>query len=162
MADKVVKVAVQEMIDKMKENPSSRFSKSDYQMLVYGVLADKDFKAKRYLDPENEEEMDIQGGMFKFLDKLLKHAGMTDAGERQKVLDTFEFGVRDVEWVSDAVDEAMSIYIECGKSYRMFREKMISLAVKKIKRSGKYEGKVGFKKSIMDKSLKAAKAANKK
>ena len=159
MANDIVTVAVSDMIEKMKSNPGSRFSKAEYQMLVYSVLADKSFKAKRYIDGETEEDIDIQGGMFKFLDKLLKHAGMSDSGERQKVLETFEFNARDLEWVSDAVDEAMSLYIECGKSYRMFREKMISLAIKKIKRTGKYDGKVGFKKSIIDKSMRAAKKA---
>ena len=150
---KNVGVSVHAMIEELKKNPSSRFSRSDFQGLVYAVLADKEFKAKKYIirnDAMIEDVSDLNAAMMRFLDKLLKHAGMAKSDERAAVLDSFEYGSRDVEWVSDAVDEAMSIYTDCGKNMRMFRDKMLQLSVKKITRSGKYEGKVTYKKSVMD------------
>lgn len=166
MSDKkTVSVSVEAIIEDLKKNPSSRFSKSDFQGLVYGILADKDFKAKKWLlknDQLVEEDADIEAGLFKFLDKLLKHAGMTDSGERAKIIESFEFGARDVEWVSDAVDEAMYIYTECGKNMRMFRDKMLNLSVRKMTRSGKYDGKVTYKKSVVDRALALQKRQAKK
>lgn len=162
---KNVAVAVNTIVDEMKKNPSSRFSKSDFQTLVYAVLSDKDFKAKKYLlrnDALLEEECDIGAGLQKFMDKMLKHAGVTDAGERSKIIDSFEYGARDVEWVTDAVDEAMYIYTECGKNMRMFREKMLQLTVKKMERSGAHTGKVTYKKSVVDRALALQKKQAKK
>ena len=153
---KLVGASVDALIDELKKNPSTRFSKSDYQMLVYAVLSDKDFKAKKYVirnDKMFEETMDHRAAMLRFLDKLLKHAGFSNVDQRQNLLDTFEYNSRDLEWVSDAVDEAMAIYTDCGKSMRVFREKMLQLSVRKIVRSGKYAGKVTYKKSVVDRAL---------
>lgn len=157
--------SVEEMIKDLKENPSVRFSKTDFQALVYAVLADKNFKAKKYVLKNDEliaEDDDLNGAMGKFMDKLLKHAGMSDASERAKVIDTFEFGVRDVEWVSDAVDEAMYQYVECGKNMRMFRNKMMLLSIRKMERSGKYAGTMTFRKTIVDRQLALTKKKAKK
>jgi hypothetical protein len=141
------------MIETLKQNSSARFSKADFQGLVYAILADKDFKTKKYVLKNAElveEDVSINEAMRKFMDKLLKHAGMSDSNERANVIDTFDFGSRDVEWISDAVDEAMYQYIECGKNMRIFRDKMVMLAFKKFQRSGKYEGKLTFRKSVVD------------
>lgn len=144
------------MIEELKQNPSARFSKADFQALIFSILADKDFKAKKYVlknDSLIEEETDINAAMCKFMDKLLRHAGMSDPSERTAIIDTFEFGARDIEWVMDAVDEAMYQYSECGKNMRMFRDKMLQLSVKKMERSGKFAGKVTFKKTVVDRAL---------
>lgn len=166
MSDKKnVSVSVAAMIEDLKKNPSSRFSKSDFQMLVYGVLADKEFKAKKWLlknDQLVEDSTDIEGGLRKFMDKLLKHAGVTKDSERAAIIDSFEFGARDVEWVSDAVDEAMYIYTECGKNMRMFRDKMLNLSIRKMTRSGKFDGKVTYKKSVVDRAIALQKRKAKK
>ena len=98
----------------------------------------------------------INEGMKKFLNKLLKHAGMNDPAERSKVIDSFEYGPADIEWVMDAVDEAMYQYAESGKNMRMFRDKMLQLSVKKMVRSGKYNGRVTFKKSVLDRTAQLA------
>lgn len=165
MSDKkVVKVAVKDLVDELQKNPSTRFSKQDFQTLVFGVLSDKDFKAKRYLLRGTElieNDADINGGMVKFLDKLLKHAGMVDPGERSKIIDSFEFSPKDVDWVTDAVDEAMSIYTECGKNMRMFRDKMLQLTIQKMTRSGKYDGKFTYKKKVIDRALEMKKRGSK-
>lgn len=152
---KVVAKTVDELITELKENPSTRFSKTDYQMLVYSILSDKDFKAKKYLLRHGafvEEDLDISGGLYKFLDKLLKHAGVTDSDERENIIETFDYNPKDVEWISDAVDEAMHIYTECGKNMRLFRSKMLQLTITKMVRSGKYAGKVTYKKSVVDRA----------
>lgn len=144
------------MVEELKQNPSARFSKADFQGLIYAVLADKDFKAKKFVlknDALVEEECDINAAMFKFMDKLLKHAGMSDPAERAAIVESFEFNVRDIEWVADAVDEAMYQYSECGKNMRMFRDKMLQLSIKKMSRSGKYEGKITFKKTVVDRAV---------
>ncbi|MCM1235096.1 MAG: hypothetical protein NC489_33775 [Ruminococcus flavefaciens] len=162
---KNVMANVDAIIEDLKKNPSSRFSKSDFQALVYAVLADKEFKAKKWLlknDQLVEDSADIEGGLRKFMDKLLKHAGMTKDSERAAIIDSFEFGARDVEWVSDAVDEAMYIYTECGKNMRIFRDKMLNLSIRKMTRSGKYDGKVTYKKSVVDRALALEKRRAKK
>lgn len=144
------------MVEELKQNPSARFSKADFQGLIYAILADKEFKAKKFVlknDALVEDDCDINGAMCKFMDKLLKHAGMTDPAERTAIVDSFEFGVRDIEWVADAVDEAMYQYSECGKNMRMFRDKMLQLSIKKITRSGKYEGSISYKKTVVDRAL---------
>lgn len=162
---KAVATSVASIIEELKANPSSRFSKSDFQALIYGILSDKDFKAKKYVlrnDQLVEEDADIDAGLYKFLDKLLKHAGMTDSGERSQIINSFEYGPRDIEWVADAVDEAMCIYTECGKNMRMFREKMLQLTIKKMVRTGKYDGKVTYKKMVVDRALALKKRQEKK
>ena len=152
---KMVETRVENIVEEIKNNPSKRFSKADFQVLVYGVLADSDFKGKKYLLRNQqllEEEVSYNQGLKKFLDKLLKHAGMTDSTERAQVIETFEYSPKDLERVSDAVDEAMFIYSECDKNMRIFRDKMLQLTVKKIVRSGKYDGKISYKKQVVDRS----------
>lgn len=148
--------SVKLMVEELKQNPSARFSKADFQGLIYAVLADKDFKAKKFVlknDALVEEDNVIGAAMHKFMDKLLKHAGMSDPAERTAVIESFEYGVRDIEWVADAVDEAMYQYCECNKNMRMFRDKMLQLSVKKMVRSGKWEGQLTFKKTVVDRAL---------
>ena len=148
-------IRVNLIIEDLKKDPSSRFSKGDFQTLVYAVLSDPTFKAKKYLFHNTEileQEECINDGLRKFLDKLLKHAGMADPAERTRVIDTFEYTPKDVEWVMDTVDEAMHIYTECGKTMRVFRNKMLQLAMKKIERSGKWAGKIAYKKMVTDRA----------
>ena len=158
-------ISVKELVEELKENPSTRFSQYDFQTLVFGVLADKDFRAKKYLlkaDGIEEEEVEFNSGLKRFLDKLLKHAGMADSTERSNVIDTFEYNAKDVEWITGAVDEAMAIYTDCDKNMRMFRDKMLQLTIRKMKRSGKYDGQITFKKMVVDRQLALAKKAKSK
>ena len=152
---------VNELVERLKaDDKTKRFSRADYRDLVFAVLSDDTFKAKKYLfrkDEMFEEEVSYNAQMRKFLDKLLKHAGVSDANERLNILDTFEYSPKDTEWIADAVDEAMSIYVDCGKSMKLFREKMQILSFTKMARSGKYEGRVTFKKSVMDRAAMMAK-----
>lgn len=155
MANKV-EANVAKMVEELKKNPSARFSKSDFQGLVYAILADKDFDTKKYViknDEMVEVHSSMNAAMAKFMDKLLKHAQMSDSTERARVIESFEFGPRDIEWIADAVDEAMYQYSECGKNMRMFRDKMLQLSVKKMIRSGKSAGKITYKKSVVDRAL---------
>ena len=137
MQEKKVTVKMDEFVEELKKNPSSRFSKADFQMLVYGVLSDKDFKAKKYLlrnDQILEEEYSIGDAMMKFLDKLLQHAGVNKPG-----------------------DAPMPVYTECGKNMRMFRSKMLQLTIQKMVRSGRYDGKITYKKKVVDRALELQK-----
>lgn len=157
---KAMEMTVENIISEMKKNPTSRFSKSDFQTLIWGILSDKDFKAKKYVIKNNEifeADAGIDSGMFKFMDKLLRHAGMTDSSERARIIETFEYTPKDVEWIADAVDEAMFIYSECGKNMKIFRNKMLELSLRKMVRSGKNAGKVGYKKSVIDHAAQLAK-----
>ena len=152
---KMAAVTVASIVEDLKSNPSKRFSKSDYQTLVYAICADKDFKVKKYVlrgDKTSEEEYDVNAAMSKLFDKLLKHAGMSNAVERQAVVDSFSFNAKDVEWVAEAVDEAMFIYSECDKNLRIFRDRMLQLTIRKIVRSGKYAGKTTYKKMVLDRT----------
>ncbi len=159
---KNVELTVKSIVDEITTNPSVRFSKSDFQTLVFGVLSDKDFKAKKYLLRNGtivEDSVCYNDGMVKFLDKLLKHAGISDANERSNVIDSFTYNPKDVEFIVDAVDEAMNIYTnECQKNMRMFRDTMLQLTIKKMIRSGKHAGKPTYKKMVLDRAA----AANKK
>jgi CCR4-NOT transcriptional regulation complex NOT5 subunit len=160
-------VNVNELVEKLSKESAEgvkRFSKSDYRDLVFAVLADEDFKAKKYLlrkDEIIEEEVSYNAAMRKFMDKLLKHAGLSDSSERQNVLDTFEYSPKDVEWVCDAVDEAMTLYVDSGKSMRVFRDKMHILGYSKMIRSGKHAGKYGYKKTVIDRAADLAKKKKK-
>lgn len=152
---KKLSVTVEGLVQELRDNETTRFSKADYQTLIFAILADKDFKAKKYLirnDEIFEETSSISDGLSKFLDKLLRHAGVTSSDERASIIDSFDYTPRDVEWVSDCVDEAMWQYTECGKNMRMFRDKMLQLSIRKMKRSGKFDGRVTYKKSVMDKA----------
>ena len=60
-------------------------------------------------------------------------------------------------WSIDCVDEAMAIYTDCGKNMRMFRDKMLQLTIRKIKRTGAHEGKWTYKKTVMDRMAKMKK-----
>lgn len=161
MADKKIAAnSVKDMVEKLKADPTTRFSKNDFQTLVYAVLSDKEFKAKKYLMRAQdmiEEEYSPNQAMGKFMDKLLRHAGMANPQERANVIDTFECSPKDMEWISDAVDEALWIYTDCGKNTRLFRDKMLQLTIKKIERNGKYAGQIGFKKQVVDRAAKLAK-----
>ena len=154
MSDKKnVSKSVNELVEELKANGSSRFSKADFQTLIYGILSDKDFKVKKHLiknDEVVEEEYSINDGVRKFMDKLLKHAGMSKPEEREQIIDSFEYTPKDVEWIGDCVDEAMYIYTECDKNLPLFRDKMLQLTVKKMVRSGKFEGTVTYKKMVSD------------
>lgn len=151
-------ITVQTMIEELKTDSSTRFSKTDFQCLVYAILSDPNFKAKRYLirsdTPNKECSVDFNRAMYKFMDRLLKHAGMLDSKERAAVIDTFEYGPRDVEWIVDAVDEAMYIYTECDKNMHLFRNKMLNLSIRKMTRK---DGKESYKKAVMNRSLEARK-----
>lgn len=156
-----VKVTVSQVVQQIKESKSSRFSKSDFQMLIYAVLADEDFKAKKYLLKNHElveEDYSINNAMRVFLDKMLKHVGISDPGERERAIDSFKYSWKDIEWVMEAVDEAMYIYTECDKNMRMFRDKMLNLSVKKMVRSGKYAGMTTYKKTVVNRALSLEKA----
>lgn len=157
---KNIEACVEKIVDEIKKGDSARFSKTDFQILVFGILADKDFKAKKYLlkkDGIQEEEVSYNDAMRKFLDKLLKHAGISESAEREGILDSFEYSYKDVEWIIDCVDEAMAIYTDCGKNMRMFRDKMLQLTIRKIKRTGAHEGKWTYKKTVLDRVSKMKK-----
>ena len=162
MAD-MTTIRVNELVAKLTEEGSSkikRFSKNDFRDLVFAVLSDKEFKAKKYLlknDGFEVEEISYNEAMRKFMDKLLKHAGISESSERAQVLDTFEYSSKDTEWICDAVDEAIHLYVDCGKNMRMFRDKMQVLTISKMVRSGNYAGKVTFKKSVLDRAAALAK-----
>lgn len=153
---KAMKMTVNSVVEQIKENPTSRFSKADFKLLVFSTLADESFKAKKYVLKNHElleEDYSINGAMRTFLDKLLKHVGISDAAERERALDSFEYAPKDIEWVMEAVDEAMYIYTECDKNMRMFRDKMLTLSVKKMVRSGKYAGMTTYKKTVVNRAL---------
>lgn len=149
-----------DIVDKLKDNPSTKFSKADFYGLVYGVLQDPCFKTEKFVIKNGEiikEDISINGEMRKFLDKLLKHAGMAKSEEREAVIDSFAYGINDVAWVADAVDEAMWLYAESGKNMRVFRDKLRQLSFKKVTRSGAHEGKIGYKKTVTDKEAALSK-----
>ena len=144
---------VEDIVTQLKNNPSTRFSKTDFQILLYAVMSDPTFKAKKYVlrnDELVETFEDMSEGMKKFLDKFLKHVGLSKSSERDSIIESFEYGPRDVEWITDVIDEAMYLYTETGKSMKLFRDKMLQLGIRKMVRSGKYDGKVTYKKSVVD------------
>ena len=59
------------------------------------------------------------------------------------------------------VDESFALFppfhTDCGKNMRMFRDKMLQLTIRKIKRTGAHEGKWTYKKTVMDRMSKMKK-----
>lgn len=159
MAETKISSLVDKVVEDLKNNESSRFSKSDFQALVFAVLQDPNYKLEKFVIKGDEiikSKHSVNADMRKFLDKLLKHAGMSKPEERESVIDSFAFGVNDISWVTDAVDEAMWLYSESGKNMRIFRDKLRQVSLKKITRTGKHEGKIGYKKSVADKEAALA------
>lgn len=157
---KVVKTAVADIIQDIKDNDSRRFSKGDFQALVYAILADKNFNAEKWIQRGDElvsETFSINADLRKFLNKLLKHAGISDPVQRDHVIDAFEYSPKDIGFVTDAVEEAMYQYAESGKNLTIFREKMLRMSIKKIVRTGKYDGQITYKKSVVDRKATLAK-----
>lgn len=154
-----VKKTVDQFVEELKKNPSNRFSKGDFQMLVYYILADSTFKSKKFMvrgDQILEDETSISDAMKKFMNKLLKHAGVSKEDERVAIIESFDLRIQDIDWVIDAVDEAMFIYTECGKNMRLFRAKMLQLTIQKMVRTGRYDGKITYKKKVVDRALDMA------
>lgn len=146
-------INVMEMLRELSEDPSTMYSRTKYQALVYGILADPDFKAKKILMHHGElVEVDysIHEKFIRFLDKFLKHAGVTERSERMQIIESFEMTPKDTEWFTDAVDEAIYQYMECGKNMRLFQDRMLRLTIKKIRRTGSHKGEVSYKKSVVD------------
>lgn len=157
------KKVVKEILEDIKANDSKRFSRGDFQALVYAVLADKDFNAEKWIQRGGDlvaETYCINDGMRKFLNKVLKHAGMSDSTERQNIIDTFEYNPKDIDFVIDAVEEAMYQYTEADKNLWLFRDKMLRMSIKKITRTGSYAGTVTYKKSVTDRSKAMKKRKN--
>jgi len=147
------RIDVVEMLSELEQDPGTAFSRTKYQALVYAILSDPDFKAKKILLRHGElVEVDhsIHDRFVRFLDKFLKHAGVTDRSERRELIESFEMTPRDTEWFTDAVDEAIYQYMECGKNMRLFQDRMLRLTIKKIRRTGSHEGEVSYKKSVVD------------
>lgn len=149
-----ISTLVEKVMEDLKKNDSPRFSKGDFQTLVYAIMQDPNFKVEKFVIKGDEivkSEYSVNSEMRKFLDKLLKHAGMTKPEERESVIDTFAYGVNDIAWVTDAVDEAMYIYLESGKNLRVFRDKLRQLTLKRVERGNEGEKTVNYKKSVVDK-----------
>lgn len=145
---------VYNMLEGMTSPNSTKFNKAEFQNLVYSIMVDDQFKIKKFMVKAGEvieDDYSVYDAFVKFLDKFLKHAGMVDAGEREAVIDSFECTSKDVEWVSEAVDEAMFLYTESGKNLRVFRDKMRQLTLKKIDRHGEHEGRYSYRKMVSDK-----------
>ena len=66
---KTIEANVEKIVEEIRNGESARFSKTDFQILVYGILADKNFKAKKYLlkkDGIQEEETSYYEAIRKF------------------------------------------------------------------------------------------------
>lgn len=151
-----VQVTVDELLKKITENGSKKFSKADYQLLTYAIISDKTFKTKKFFIKANElveESGSVAESMDAFLNQFLKHVGIGSEEERQSIIDSFEFSPKMVDFMQDLIEEAMHQYLEAGKSLKIFKDKKLQLTLKKIVRTGKYEGQKTYKKSVVDKDL---------
>lgn len=147
------RIDVAEMLKQLSEEPGTAFSRGKYQALVYAILSDPDFKSKKVFLRKGElveNDHSIHDRFIRFLDKFLKHAGVTERSERTQIIESFEMTPKDTEWFTDAVDEAIYQYMECGKNMRLFQDRMLRLTIKKIRRTGSHEGEVSYKKSVVD------------
>ncbi len=159
-----VQLTVNELVEKIKNNGSAKFSKADFQLMVYAIVSDKEFKAKKFFIRANElveEEGSIAAAMDEFLNQFLKHVGISSEDERAGIIDSFEISPKMVDFMRDLVEEATYQYLESGKSMKLFKEKKLQLTLKKIIRTGKYEGQQTFKKSVVDKEVQVIKLQKK-
>ena len=71
---KLVKKCVKEVVADINNNDSKRFSKGDFQLLVYAVLSDPDFKMEKWIMSGGDLvkiEDSVNEKMKKFLHKIL-------------------------------------------------------------------------------------------
>lgn len=151
MANASKKVA--EVVAKIKANKSTRFSKSEYSELIYALILDDTHTFEKFALKGTEISKDnasLTEGARKFFKKLLKHAGLKSDEEINAVLDSFEFSPKDVEWIAEVVDEAIRIYTDAGKSVTVMKDAMRKLSLKKVQRTGKYDGQITYKRSVKD------------
>ena len=158
--DKNVAAKVEELVEKIRNNGSAKFSNGDFKTLVHAVVSDHDFKAKKFFikaDQIVEEEHCIADAMDKFMDKFLKHVGLASEEERKSIISSFEYSSKDTEFMFDLIEEAMSQYIDTGKGMKLFRNKKLELTLKRKDRTGKYDGQVTFNKTVVNKDMKVIK-----
>lgn len=151
MASASKKVA--DVVAKIKAGKSTRFSEAEYRELIYALICDNEHTFEQFALKGGEitkDEKNLSKEARKFFSKMLKHAGLKSEEEIEAVLDTFEFSPKDLEWVSDIVDEAVRIYTDCGKSVSMMKKSIRSLSLKKVERSGKYAGQVTYQRKVRD------------
>lgn len=149
----LVEEVMRDIAEDVAEKHSTRFSKTEFEALFYAVLSDPDFNVKKWLLRNKklvESYYSVNKSMKKFLKKLLIHAGIDDEKQLNMIIETFEYKESDVRFMSEAVDEAMFLYLESGKCMHIFRDKLNRLALKKAKKaSGKYAGKLTYRRTII-------------
>ena len=163
MANASKKVA--DVLAKINSNKSARFSRSEYMELVYALIQDDTHTFKKFAlkgDQITEDGESLSAAARKFFTKLLKHAGLKTEEEINSVLDTFEYSPKDVEWISDLVDEAVRIYTDSGKSVVLMKDALRRLTLKKVERTGKFNGQITYRRTVKDLPRAAEKAKSKK
>lgn len=167
MATEVISI-VKDMEDKLRNNPSTRFSQSDFEELIYALIKDNSHKIKNHqikkLEIVSEDGTSVSDDARAFFKKLLKHSGINNEEEMDVLIDTFEYRPKDLAWISKCFNEAIRIYTDCGKSAKMMTNSMISLSIKKVVRTGKYDGEETYKRSVgsLKRSLERMKKAREK
>lgn len=163
MANASKKVA--DVVAKINSNKSARFSRGEYTELIYALIQDDSHTFKKFAlkgDQITEDGETLSRSARKFFSKLLKHAGLKTEEEINSVLDTFEYSPKDVEWISDIVDEAIRIYTDSGKSVVVMKDALRRLTLKKVERTGKFNGQITYRRTVKDLPRAAEKAKNKK
>lgn len=163
MANASKKVA--DVVAKIQSNKSARFSRGEYMELIYALIQDDTHTFKKFAlkgDQITEDGETLSASARKFFSKLLKHAGLKTEEEINSVLDTFEYSPKDVEWISDIVDEAIRIYTDSGKSVVVMKDALRRLTLKKVERTGKFNGQITYRRTVKDLPRAAEKAKSKK
>lgn len=159
MASASKKVA--DVVAKINSNKSTRFSRGEYAELIYALIQDDTHVFEKFVLKGAEitkDDKSLSDDAKKFFRKLLKHAGLKTDEEISAVIDTFEYSPKDVEWISDIVDEAVRIYTECGKSVVMMKDSLRRLTLKKVTRTGKFDGQITYHRTVKDLKRSAEKS----
>lgn len=152
---------VTDVIAKLKANNSSRFSKSEYTELIYALINDNEHVFEKFALKGGEITKDGESlckSARKFFTKMLKHAGVKTEDEINAILDTFEYSPKDLEWISEIVDEATRIYTESGKSVMLMKDSIRKVTLRKVERTGKYAGEITYRRGVKDLNTMAEKA----
>lgn len=151
--DKRVDCVMDMIAEDVAEKHTTRFSKAEFEALFYAVISDPDFNVKKYLLRNKklvESYYSVNHSMKKFMKKLLNHAGIEDEKQVNMIIKSFDYNTSDIRFMTDAVDEAMFLYLESGKCMHIFRDKLNRLALKKVKKaSGKYAGKPTYRRTLI-------------
>lgn len=155
-----VQVLVKDLVNEFSASDNKRFKAKELQMLFYAVLTDETHVAKKVVHDMKKlekrvEEVNYAKQIKKFIETLFVSQGMKPE-EAAKAADEYKIKSKDIAVFGEAWEEAQVQYFETGKAVKIWANNSLELLIKKYQRTGKYEGKTGYQRKVIDKDEKLA------